>query len=345
MKTRPLAMTGVVACCLCAALTVTALTGTARAAFLPIDDFDDLQPGPINGQNGWYALSANSAVVQDPVDGSNQVLRIVTESTRLHREVILLDGTQRTLFLRFRYEDQLNFSLGMSEAAVPDQFGDFDVELNMSNASNDLRVNDDGSYLNLTVLEPETWYNVWLEIDNEENLTAIWLHGRDGEPALASDRLVVDDQSAYEFRDRLVGDMLTFFIKTGGGSGVLGPLHIDDIYLENTSSTNLSNPANSPTDVTPTSSLLPSLTVYPNPFNPRTTISFDLPFAQKVEVTIHDLAGRMIVSLIAGELAAGKHALIWKGRNRRGHEVPTGLYLVRLRSAVGEQTRKIQLVR
>ncbi|MCW8842021.1 MAG: hypothetical protein OQK00_01260, partial [Rhodobacteraceae bacterium] len=68
------------------------------------------------GETGWQALADNSAVVLDPDDPANQVLQVVTESTNLFHEAQLLDGEVRMLFLRFRYADQLNFSLGMSEA-------------------------------------------------------------------------------------------------------------------------------------------------------------------------------------------------------------------------------------
>jgi len=345
MTTRHLASTGAVAIGICSTLAIILIAGAAEAAFRPVEDFEALELGPLDGQNGWRAFSVNSAVVTDPAGGTNQALQVVTESTRLYRELTLPDGTTRMMFLRFRYEDHLNFSMGTCEATVPDQFGDFDVELNMANNDDDLRINDDGSYRNLTVLKPELWYNVWLLIDNAEDVTAVWLHARPGEPALPTDRISTAGQSLFQFRDQLVGDMRTFFIKTGGGSGVLGPLHIDDIYLENSDAKNLDNPASSLTGVTTTVAPPPSLSIYPNPFNPRTTISFDLAQAQHVEVTVHDLAGRVITDLMAGDLTTGKHALIWNGRDRGGHEVPTGSYLVRLRSAVGVQASKITLVR
>jgi hypothetical protein len=321
------------------------LMGAAHAAFLPIDDFEGLQLGPIDDQNGWQALADNSAVVLDPDDPANQVLQVVTESTNLFHEAQLLDGEVRMLFLRFRFEAQLNVSWGMSGSAYPDQNGDFDVELNLANASNELRINDDGFYTVLTPLKPGTWYNAWLLIDNDDDVTAVWLHARTGEPAKPADLLSVGAQTAFAFRDGRSGDMRTFFIKTGGGNGVLGPLFIDDIYLEDSAALNLGNPASPALGWEATAAAAPTLANRPNPFNPRTTITFELPDRQFAEVTIHDLAGRTVAVLTSGVLAAGAHALDWHGRDRAGREVPSGMYLVKLQLAAGEQSRKIMLAR
>ena len=173
MRTRPLAVTGMMAISIFTVLATLAITGTTHAAFLPIDTFDNLTPGPIDGQSGWRAYSESSAVVTDPAGGANQVLQVFTESTHLYRDFLLADGATRMLFLRFRYEDQLSVSFGLAETTVPDQFGDFDVELNLTSAGDDLRINDGGSYLDIAALKPATWYNTWLLIDNADNASNV----------------------------------------------------------------------------------------------------------------------------------------------------------------------------
>ena len=72
------------------------------------------------------------------------------------------------------------------------------------------------------------------------------------------------------------------------------------------------------------------LSTCPNPFNPHTTISFSLPTAGHVHLQIIDLRGRSVVTLVSEALAAGHHTTQWDGRDSRGGEVPSGVYLSRL---------------
>ena len=50
---------------------------------------------------------------------------------------------------------------------------------------------------------------------------------------------------------------------------------------------------------------------FPNPFNPSTTIQFDLPHASQVKLVVYDVLGREIVKLLNGNLLAGKHNYVW----------------------------------
>ena len=87
------------------------------------------------------------------------------------------------------------------------------------------------------------------------------------------------------------------------------------------------------------------LTNHPNPFNPRTTIGFDLPRSGQVTVTVHDAAGRRVRTLLDGFRPAGRHQMSWDGKDQQGRPLASGVYLVNL-VADGEQAvRKIVLVR
>jgi hypothetical protein len=222
------------------------MTGDTCADFVLIEDFDDLLPGPIDDQGGWYAQNDTSIVTTDPADAGNLVLAVTTDSTHLHREALLADGTVRMLFFRFRLGGQQNFSVGMSGSTFPDQFGEFEPELGMSNSTTELRINDGGMYDILTVLEPDTWYNCWLLINNIDDDSQVYLHAREGEAAESADQLDSEGQTVFEFRSGSAGNLVTYFIKTGGGSGPSGPLFLDDIYLEDADGLNLSNPSGAP---------------------------------------------------------------------------------------------------
>jgi len=72
------------------------------------------------------------------------------------------------------------------------------------------------------------------------------------------------------------------------------------------------------------------LAVSPNPFNPAVEMSFDLPAAGPVRLTIHDLRGRFITTLIDGPISAGRHTRVWTGRDATGRDLPSGVYVSRL---------------
>ncbi|MFH1843199.1 MAG: FlgD immunoglobulin-like domain containing protein [bacterium] len=69
----------------------------------------------------------------------------------------------------------------------------------------------------------------------------------------------------------------------------------------------------------------------PNPFNPTTVIRYDLPVASRVTVLVFDVSGRLVRTLLAGDLVpAGRQELVWSGRDDRGRTVATGVYFCRL---------------
>jgi hypothetical protein len=88
-----------------------------------------------------------------------------------------------------------------------------------------------------------------------------------------------------------------------------------------------------------------NLRCLPNPFNPRATIHFDLPEPGPVRLAIHDLAGRLIRTLVDQYLSAGSHQAIWDGRDAFGRDVASGTYLARFESGGGLETLGIGLVR
>ncbi len=69
---------------------------------------------------------------------------------------------------------------------------------------------------------------------------------------------------------------------------------------------------------------------FPNPFNPSTTIRFDLPVATEVHLAVYDLLGREVAGLVDSYMARGYHRTQWNGRNRDGKEIPSSLYIARL---------------
>lgn len=85
--------------------------------------------------------------------------------------------------------------------------------------------------------------------------------------------------------------------------------------------------------------------VFPNPFNPQTTIRFQLPAAGRTQLQVFDLAGRLVRTLIDGNLAAGGHEAVWDGRDAGGREVSSGSYLARLAVGGRVESARMGLVR
>ncbi|MBF90001.1 MAG: hypothetical protein CMG75_10215 [Candidatus Marinimicrobia bacterium] len=84
---------------------------------------------------------------------------------------------------------------------------------------------------------------------------------------------------------------------------------------------------------------------YPNPFNPSTTISFDLPYDSDVRVFIYDIIGRNIAVLIENKMIAGKHSIQWNGLTKLGESVPSGIYYVVINAGKFSQTNKMTFLR
>jgi hypothetical protein len=84
---------------------------------------------------------------------------------------------------------------------------------------------------------------------------------------------------------------------------------------------------------------------YPNPFNPQTTIVFDLPEAAPVRLEIFALDGRRVGRLVAGVLSAGRHRIPWNARDTEGRSLASGVYLVRWEAGRHTATRRVMLVR
>ncbi len=86
---------------------------------------------------------------------------------------------------------------------------------------------------------------------------------------------------------------------------------------------------------------------FPNPFNPETTIEFSMPegFSEAVELSIFNVMGQRVRTLVKGNLAAGRYAKVWNGSNDAGTRVASGVYFYRFTAGSFTQTRKLLLIK
>ncbi len=88
-----------------------------------------------------------------------------------------------------------------------------------------------------------------------------------------------------------------------------------------------------------------NLSIHPNPFNPRTTISFSIDHPQNVELCIFDMTGKRIAILADRSFQAGDHSIDWQGIDLHGRAVASGSYLLRMITDDGVKPEKMMLVR
>jgi flagellar hook assembly protein FlgD len=84
---------------------------------------------------------------------------------------------------------------------------------------------------------------------------------------------------------------------------------------------------------------------YPNPFNPKTTIRFDIPEETMVKLIIYDVSGKEVNVLTAGTLKAGSYRVRWNGKDHSGHGVSAGMYLYHIDAGEFSDTKKLILLK
>ena len=84
---------------------------------------------------------------------------------------------------------------------------------------------------------------------------------------------------------------------------------------------------------------------YPNPFNLTTSLAYDLPKDELVNITIYDMKGKMVKTLINALQTAGYKSVQWNATNNQGQQVSAGLYLYTIEAGEFRQTKKMVLLK
>jgi hypothetical protein len=168
---------------------------------------------------------------------------------------------------------------------------------------------------NITVTNPDLGYGEW-EVDD------------------GSGTCVVDDLGNYTYEpvqdDEIVE--LTGVVDYSYGAFKLEPRTDDDFDFGNSNSQ-------------VTIPKICKVSNYPNPFNPETTINFQTNQNSWITVTIYNIKGEKITTLHNGYLNAGKHELIWNGKNNEEREVTSGIYFYRIDTQKDSFTQKMILLK
>jgi hypothetical protein len=139
---------------------------------------------------------------------------------------------------------------------------------------------------------------------------------------------------------------IAFVFRSNSSGSKTEGAHVDDVTVWQYLPVGIGEETPSHSPVPRTYSLFQN---YPNPFNPSTTISFDIPgtpgTAQAVNLTIYDLRGRRVRTLVDAELEPGSHRIHWNGCSDTGGKVSSGIYLYTLSAGDRLFTRKMAILK
>ncbi len=149
---------------------------------------------------------------------------------------------------------------------------------------------------------------------SDDNIT--W-YENDGDENFSAHTITTYVESAYS--------VYAADVDSDGDIDVLSASYYDDkiAWYENLQITGIINDNNGISN-------LIDLNNYPNPFNPTTTISFSIPEESKVELSIYNIKGQKIKSLLNGQITAGEHSIVWNGEDDEVKKVSSGVYLYKL---------------
>ena len=141
------------------------------------------------------------------------------------------------------------------------------------------------------------------------------------------------------WRGQPVWIALRYWHSNGGATGA----HSDNVWLDHIILVN--NPS---TGIQPEKNVAETFELhqnYPNPFNPSTTIPFRLEKSASVKLTVFDIDGKIVATLVNKTLTAGEHSVRWNGQNDQRRTVANGVYFYQLSVENADQTRKMILLK
>ncbi len=185
-------------------------------------------------------------------------------------------------------------------------------------------------------VEQPTYDHAYLRVSNDGVAwTTLWQNGA-----------VVEDNawSEHEFDISAVADgQSTVYLRwtqgTTDGSWLYSGWNIDDVEIWALQPDQLSAAGE------PSRRLATLHANVPNPFNPQTSVSFELTAPARARLAVYDMRGHLVRTLTDGALPAGTHTAIWDGRDAAGRSMPSGGYVFRLSAGGDTQVVKALLVR
>jgi FlgD Ig-like domain len=164
-----------------------------------------------------------------------------------------------------------------------------------------------------------------------------------------NDSITVDNAGRFSFPTLVAGSYSIWF--SSGGSQLYAELSEFELQPEDPKEIDLGTlivGSLSSTGQLPRAGRMSLYQNVPNPFNPSTTISFDLGDEAglfPVDLDIYDLRGRLVAGIFSGSLEAGFYSFIWDGKDSRGRPVASGVYFYRLKAGAQVAVRKMIMIK
>ena len=144
-----------------------------------------------------------------------------------------------------------------------------------------------------------------------------------------------------------VSDLFTIDINTGEGT-IIGPVGLKGLAGLAYAETGVTSVEGRDDKLIPMEFILSQN--YPNPFNPSTSIEFSVPVNSNVRLTIYNLLGQEVTTIVNEEISAGNYIVIWNGTDKNGFQVSSGVYLYKMKASGNNgtpfsQTKKMILLK
>lgn len=183
-----------------------------------------------------------------------------------------------------------------------------------------------------------------LDIVPQENLqVAVTINGISSGKKIAGE-LVDENGTVVDMIDKTSTNPFVLTAPAAGRytiyAGYKSPKEWDSTSVNISVTTGIDDPV--PTDAPRAFELYPN---HPNPFNPETLIRFSLPKAGQAKLTIYNITGQIVRTLVNDNLGAGLHSFRWDGRNNNGEVSPSGIYIYEVVSNGQRQAKRMTLTK
>ncbi|QDU88893.1 hypothetical protein Pla175_22770 [Pirellulimonas nuda] len=210
-------------------------TGHLHAQWSPLSDFETLNLGPVGGQGGWTTTTGTGnaayAVAADPANPANKALLATGFNENAYIPLgasAIADGTTGTLFFRMRTSDLSDLVFGSSDVAAPAGFGDYEgymvMGVNGAPAVNTWKVRAGAGFANFEAYAADTWYNVWVVLDNAADTNSLYISQGSGAATLLG---------SGAFRNGTADPLVSLNLRMGASHNTNNAQgYLDDIYVD-----------------------------------------------------------------------------------------------------------------
>ncbi|MEL6822778.1 MAG: FlgD immunoglobulin-like domain containing protein, partial [Calditrichota bacterium] len=247
-------------------------------------------------------------------------------------------------------------NVAITDGAIGEPSGSFSMNLNGNPIGEDIvdswPINLEGLENNQVMMsywyepagsgnDPEVQDSLQLFFKNDQNEWKL-IHAYPGSPFVPFVQVMVDFSSLPADRGNMFHSQFQLRFRSLGSASAVSffdEWYVDDVLLDLGIATGIDD------EISGVINEFKLDANFPNPFNPSTTISYQLPKQSDVKLTIINTLGQVVRTLVDEAAPAGEYETVWNGLNNAGKQVSSGLYFYRLEAEGFNQTRKMMLLK